>query len=107
MPVGPGTCRAIGRPCLPGIVVVPRYERGVATTLTPLSDTEAFLYLALNAVNLRAHGAVGTAALGALVRRCTCVALRMSDLDAACELVLELVEERTARSGPRWARRAG
>ncbi len=28
VPVGPGTCRAIGSPCAPGIVVVPRYDRG-------------------------------------------------------------------------------
>jgi hypothetical protein len=107
VPVGPGTGRVIGRPCAPGIVVVPHYERGITTTLTPLSDTEAFLYLALNAVNLRAHGALGTGALGALVRRCTCVALRMSDLDAACALVVGLVEERTARVGPEVGAHAG
>jgi hypothetical protein len=97
VPVGPGTSRAIGRPCAPGIVVVPRYDRGATTALTPLTDTEAFLYLALNAVNLRSHGGAGTAALGKLITSCTCVALTMSDLDAACVLVLGLVEEHTVR----------
>ena len=67
VPVGPGTRRAIGRPCAPGIVVVPRYDPGGATALTPLSDTDAFLYLALNAINLLPHGRTGTTALGALV----------------------------------------
>ncbi len=69
---------------------------GGATALTPLSDTDAFLYLALNAVNLLPHGGSGTTALGTLVARCTCVALTMSELDAACALVLGLVEERMA-----------
>ena len=107
VPVGPGTCRAIGRACAPGFVVVPRYEQGVATTLTPLSETEAFLYLALNAVNLLAHGGEGTAAIGRLARRCTCVALTMSDLDAACVLVLGLVQEHAARADAGAGARAG
>ncbi len=94
--VGPGTHRAIGRPCPPGIVVVPRYDPGATTAISPLSDTEAFFYLGLNAVNLLPHGGAGMAALGQLVARCTCVALSVSDLDVACALVLELVQERSA-----------
>lgn len=93
MPVGPGTGRTIGRACPPGIVVVPRYDPAARTELTPLSDTEAFFYLALNAVNLLPHGGAGTAELGKLVAHCSCVALTMSDLDAACALVLGLVAE--------------
>ncbi len=38
--VGEGTGRAIGGPCAPAVVVVPRYETGAHTTLTPLSDTK-------------------------------------------------------------------
>jgi hypothetical protein len=105
--VGPGTGRVIGDPCPPGIVVVPHYDPGGITTLNPLSETEAFFLLALNAVNLLPHGGAGTAALGQLVAGCTCVALSVSDLDAACALVLELVAEQktpapraaTARGG--------
>jgi hypothetical protein len=107
LPVGPGTRRTIGRPCAPGVVVLPRYEPGVVTALTPLSDTEAFFALALNAVNLLAHGGVGTAALGALARRSTCVALTMSDVDAAAALVLGLVEEAAARIEAGVGGRAG
>ena len=90
--VGHGTGRAIGRACVPTLVVVPCYQAGALTTLTPLSDTEAFFSLALNAVNLLAHGASGAAALGALVARCTCVRLTMSDLATATNLVLSLLE---------------
>ena len=62
--VGDGTGRRIGRPCDPGFVVVPRYDAAAATALTPLSDTEAFFALAVNAVNLIPHGSEGTRALG-------------------------------------------
>lgn len=92
LPVGPGTPRAIGARCRPGVIVVPRYVAGADTALSPLSDTEAFFALALNAVNLLHHGSAGAAALGELAARCTCVALVMSDLDAACTLVRGLLE---------------
>ncbi len=89
----------IGRACPPRIVVVPRYDPDAATALTSLSDTEAFLYLALNAVNLLPHAGPGVAAVGRLVSDCHCVALTMSDLDEACALVVGLVEEHAARVG--------
>ena len=92
VPVGEGTTLAVGRRCPPTLVVLPRYDRDAETALTVLSDTEAFLSLALNAVNLVPHGAAGTAALGGLAARCTCVALTVSDLDAACALVQSLLE---------------
>ena len=68
-------------------------SRGAETALTPLSETEAFLSLALNAVNLLPHGAAGTAALGRLAAGAACFALTMSDLDEACRLVLGLVAD--------------
>jgi hypothetical protein len=89
--VGEGTGRAIGAPCVPGLVIVPRHDAGAATTLTPLSDTQAFFALAVNAVNLTAHGSSGTGALGRLVRGCQCFSLTFSDLDEACRLVLGLI----------------
>ncbi len=91
VPVGAGRALRIGEPCEPAFVVVPRYDAMAATTLVPLSETEAFFALALNAVNLLPHGAAGTEALGRLAARCACVALTMSDLDEACALVLDLV----------------
>jgi hypothetical protein len=97
--VGARTRRRIGHACPPRIIVVPRYDPDAATGLTPLSDTEAFLYLALNAVNLLPHAGPGVAAVGRLVSDCHCVALTTSDLDEACALVLGLVEEHAARVG--------
>lgn len=93
--VGSGTGRRIGVPCTPALVIVPHYEAGAETSLTPLSDTEAFFSLALHAVNLIPHGAAGTEALGRLAARCACFALTMSDLDVACRLVQDLVADQT------------
>ncbi len=99
--VGDGTERRIARPCVPGFVVVPRYEAAVATVLTPLSDTEAFFALAVNAVNLIPHGSEGTRALGRLAKGCRCFSLTMSDLDEACRLVWDLVVPMAGASGAR------
>ena len=92
VPVGGDTGLRVGRACPPRLVIVPRYERGAPTRLRPLSDTEAFLTLALHAVNLLPHGATGSAALGRVVAESACYALTMSDLDEACALVRALVE---------------
>ena len=93
--VGGDTGRRVGRACAPRLVVVPRFAAGVPTRLTPLSNTEAFLSLALHAVNLLPHGVAGSAALGRVVAQSDCYALTMSDLDEACALVSGLVESVT------------
>jgi hypothetical protein len=97
--VGEGTGRRVAGPCEAGFVVVPRYDAAAETALTPLSATQAFLALALNAVNLVSHGSAGTRALGQLAARCRCFSLTVSDLDAACRLVLGLVEAPAGRGG--------
>jgi hypothetical protein len=89
--VGDGTGLRVGRTCRPCFVIVPRYVRGAVTSLSELSETEAFFALAANAVNLRSRAARGTDALGRAVARCRCVALTFSDLDEACRLVSGLV----------------
>ena len=48
--------------------------------------------LALNAVNLIRHETAGAEALGRLAAGCECFSLRISDLDQACRLVLDLVD---------------
>jgi hypothetical protein len=98
LPVG-GAGVTVGHACEPGFIVVPRYEKGAPTRLAPLSATEAFVALAVNAVNFKAHGTAGTDALGALVARCECVTLTMSDLGEACRLVLDLVGRGAAAPG--------
>jgi hypothetical protein len=65
--------------------------------LTPLSETQAFFALAVNAVNLVPHGSVGTSALGRLALECRCFSLVFSDLDEACHIVLDMVTAEMAR----------
>ena len=101
--MGGASGRRVGRPCPPSLVIVPRYDPAGPTALTPLSDTEAFLSLALHAVNLLPHGVAGSAALGRVVTQSSCYALTMSDLEEACALVLGLV---AVRSGAHGADRA-
>ena len=107
VPVAADTGRRVGRACAPGLLIVPRYVAGVATRLTPLSDTEAFFSLALHAVNLLSHGAAGSEAVGLLAAQCSCYALTMSDLDEACVVVLDLVGETAPRPALVGAGRAG
>jgi hypothetical protein len=96
--VGDDVCRPVGGPCPPELVVVPTYLPGHGTQLKRLSETEAFVALAVNAVNFAEHGTNGSRALADLVKRCECVALTMSDLDEAVEIVRRLVEGVPSRS---------
>jgi hypothetical protein len=98
VPVGEGTGRGIGTSCAPGFVIAPHFEAGGDTTLSPLSETQAFFALAVNAVNLVPHGSAGTSALGRLARECQCFSLAFSDLGEACGVVLELVAGETPRT---------
>jgi hypothetical protein len=91
VPMGGVTGRRLGGPCPPRLLVLPRYEPDAPTRLTPLSETEAFLSLALHAVNLLPHGVAGSAALGRVVAQSACYALTMADLDEACALLLGLI----------------
>jgi hypothetical protein len=104
LPVGTEEGRPVAPPCAPRFVVVPRYEAGALTELSPLSETEAFVALAVNAVNFRQHGEAGVRALGDLVTRCECAALTMSDLDDACGLVLDFVAAAPTAEGAGRAR---
>jgi hypothetical protein len=96
--VGAGTGRGIGTPCAPGFVIAPHFDAGADTTLRPLSETQAFFTLAVNAVNLLPHGSVGTSVLGRLAGECQCFSLAFSDLDDACRLILDLVAGETPRT---------
>jgi hypothetical protein len=91
VPVGVGTPFAVGTPCEPAFVVVPSHDPGGATSLSRLTETEAFFTIALNAVNLIPHQTAGTEALGQLAARCECFRLSFSDLEEACRWVVDLV----------------
>ena len=91
VPVGASTALALGTPCEAAFIIVPRYDPGGTTSLSTLTETEAFFTLALNAVNLISHQTAGTEALGQLAARCECLRLCFSDLEEACRLVVDLV----------------
>ena len=67
--VGEGTGRAIGTPCAPGFVIAPHFHADAETTLSPLSDTQAFFARwRCTPSTCCPHGSAGTsAALGRVV----------------------------------------
>jgi hypothetical protein len=91
--VGDGAGLPLGRPCVPRLVVTPRYRRGAPTDVRPMNETEAFFSLAAHTVNAGTHGARGTVALAGLAATCVCASVTFSDLDDACRAILELVDD--------------
>jgi hypothetical protein len=89
---------AIGSPRSLIAVVVPNYIVGAATTLTPLSHTDAFLALVINSVNLDHHGSEGAAVLGRIAEQTPCFELRYSDALSACRSVMEVASLTTQRA---------
>lgn len=71
--------------------VFPKYDAGGRTELTAMTRSEAFLAAAENAFNLSQHGRNGFHALAETVRRAECHRLIVSELDRACELVMDLL----------------
>lgn len=67
----------------PGAVVLPRWQAGHATELTPVSAQMSFSALAFNAFNYSRLGAAGFQATVALTQRCPTWQLLYSDLDDA------------------------
>lgn len=77
-----------------GAVVFPRYERGVATALTPMSTASALVELIANCFNFAGHaGAQGLAAMASVLAGARCHRLAVGDLDRACRLLIELDDD--------------
>jgi hypothetical protein len=96
VPVEPDRLRSgsvVTGPIDPKVMVVPRYRPGGRSTLVPIAPEDAVIELALNAVNLPRLRGGGVHALGVMARRCTSFRLEMSDLDEACALVEDAVDE--------------
>jgi hypothetical protein len=85
--------RAIGRACPVGLVVAPRFEPEVATTLEPVGRAEAVMILAENAFHLDRFGGAGIELLGRVVENARCYRLRFADLDEAVGAILDVVRE--------------
>jgi HprK-related kinase A len=82
---------------LPRWVVLPRYEAGAATQLTPLSKAQAVVRLVENAFNINVHGVRGFERLADLVDGCECFEFRYSRLDEAVTLFDSLAATRPLR----------
>lgn len=87
---------AVGEPAVPRVLVLPRYEAGAPTVLTPLGRAEALVQVLHCAFTFPERGERDVRALAALVRQCACYRLVMSDLDTASKLVLDRLAEFTA-----------
>jgi HprK-related kinase A len=63
---------AATRDAAPGLVVVPRYRAGEATTLEPLPKAAAFMQLVDNGFNYSVHGRAGFEVLSSLIDASRC-----------------------------------
>lgn len=96
---------ALNQHAWPGAVVLPRWQAGHATELTPIQPQMAFSALAFNAFNYATLGAAGFKATVALAGACPTWQLIYSDLDDALArlarewpVVVEQGRERQLRS---------
>lgn len=76
----------------PGWIVLPRYEAGAPTTLTPLPKAQALIEMADNSFNYSAHGRRGFDVLARLVDEAACHRFRYSDLDEAVALFTRMAD---------------
>jgi HprK-related kinase A len=78
--------RLSSRNARPGWVVLPRYDAGMATTLSPLSKGSAFMQLVDSAFNYSVHGRGGFDTLAEFVSASECFEFRYGgDLDEATQ----------------------
>lgn len=75
--------RRAGEPATPAWVIVPKFVRGAAATLTPKSRAETFIELGQNAFNYSIHGAKGFRLLAQVMDGCDCFQFQYSRLDEA------------------------
>jgi hypothetical protein len=79
---------ALAEPSLPRVLILPRYERGAASSLVPVPKAQMLVELASLTFDFRARGRRNLAALGAVVSRGDCYRLVVGDdLERACDLV--------------------
>jgi HprK-related kinase A len=85
--------RRAAEPARPRWIVLPRYERGAATHLAPLSKARAFMHLADHAFNYDVHGRRGFELLGQVVTDSDCFEFRYSALDDAVGVFDDLARQ--------------
>lgn len=84
---------AVASPCVPRLVICPRYERGAPTELVEIPRSEALITLAENCFNITTLGARRSLEiLARVVRSSRCYRLTMGDLGDACARVLGVLD---------------
>ena len=70
-------------PAVADLIVFPRWQAHVDLELEPLSRSQAFMMLAMNAFNYELLGESGFTTVGAIISKSHCYRLQYSDLDEA------------------------
>jgi HprK-related kinase A len=86
-------------PAAPGLIVFPRWQEGRSLALEPLSKSEGFMMLAMNAFNYELLGESGFNTVAEIIRQSSCYRMVYSDLDEAITAIDSLADERAAREG--------
>lgn len=87
---------AVGSPCRARLVIGPTYDPGAATELKPISRALGVSLLVENSFNFKQHGRQGLQLLVETVRHADCYLLRFSDLDDACNEIVQMLAKRAA-----------
>jgi hypothetical protein len=83
----------IGGPCELRCVIVPEHVPGASTVLEPTRRSEAVLAMMTNAFNFAEFKGAGLVALAAIAQHVSAYRLRMGELSAAVDLVMEVLAE--------------
>jgi hypothetical protein len=83
----------IGGPCELRCVIVPEHVPGASTVLEPTRRSEAVLAMMANAFNFAEFKGAGLVALAAIAQHVSAYRLRMGELSAAVDLVMEVLAE--------------
>lgn len=86
---------AVGCPSPAALVVAPGYRPGSRTEVEPVRSADALVLLAESSFDLPARGESGLRILAAMAERVPCYRLIFGDLDAAVDMVIELLDRST------------
>jgi len=87
----------VGPEATPRVVLSPRYQPGATTALTRLRPAAGLLLLAENSFNAADWGQAGLCAAADMLRGCPVIGkLIVGDLDSACDVVDQAVDEALA-----------
>jgi HprK-related kinase A len=87
-------------PAQPAYIVFPKFEPGAEARLEPLPRARAFVKLSANSFNYAVLGPDAFDAVGALVQRCPSFRLTFGELDAAIDLIGQLLGQPRHRVAP-------